>query len=325
MKLFSDKFDYSASESAPKGYVMRIVSGSLGYEGGSVSVPSLADNQNGWGQGWSANVVGPDSKPLPSSLGITFFSYTENQFYRGGFELPYDRILKLFKEGHYSPKDNKHITYDTLVVGVAPGGAVAVWAESLDKTTEVFFGQAQKVDIDWKLMTSSEIPRAQYVQETLLDELSPEAIAVLKKNGVPLGLWSRYRTRYAWQPQFSEMRLRDGRVSYIRYFNGERDYWDYPLDKTKAAEMRPLPKEMVFVWENTAEKGRRLEVYFDEAEIFTAFKKLGSQGQPLVLEIRPNPPQTKDVVSVWLRNDKDVLLLSGTEIKNYGAGPNKKN
>ena len=326
MNLFSDKFDYSTSESAPKGHVMRIMAGSLGYEGGSVSVPSMADNQNGWGKSWSANVGSDDLKQLPNTLDIAFFSYTENQFYRGHFDLPHAKIVKLFKEGHYSPKKNKHITYDTFVIGVAPGGAVAVWAESLDKTVEVFFGQAEKTDIDWQYMTNNPMPRDQYIQLTLTEQLKTnEAATAVRKLGAPTGLWARYhRTRFAWQPVFTDIKLRDGRASEIRYYNGERDYWDYPLEKTKAAETRPLPKEMVFVWENTVEKGRMLEVYFNEAEIFEAFQKLGGQNQPLQLEFRPNPEGSKDIISIWLRNDKEAQQLSRTEIKNYGAGPNKK-
>jgi hypothetical protein len=325
MNLFSNKYDYYASESAPKGYVMRIIAGSLSGEDGSVSVPSLSNIQNGWGTGKSASAVGDDRKPLPRTLSIAFFSFVENQFYRGHFDLPYDKILKLFKEGHYSPKDNKHITYDSIVVGVAPGGAVAVWLESLDKTTEVFFGQAEKATVDWSVMTDNPMPREEFIEKILLNHLkTPEAVAALKKNGVPIGLWSRYRTHYAWQPVFTDIRLRDGRASYIRYYNGERDYWDYPLDKTQAAATRPIPMEMVFVWENTAEKGRMLEVYFDEAEIFSAFAKLASQNRPMLLEIHPNPPGAKDIISVLLRNDKDEIPLNKTIIKNYGAGPNKK-
>lgn len=320
MNLFTPKFEYEAGESAPQKNVMRIVAGSLSYDGGSLSIPNMSDVDNGWGSGTSSQDVGPDRKPLPKSLGILFFSYTENQFYRGRFDLPYDKILKLFKEGHYSPKENKDITYHKFLVGVAPGGAVAVWIVSMDKTTEVFFGQAEKVEEDWKIMTDNPMPRTEYIRQVIKESLeTPQAIAALHKNGPPIGLWSRYRTRYLWQPVFTEIALRDGRISYIKYFNGERDYIDYPLDKANANSTRAIPSELHFVWKQTNDKARLIELYFNETEIFDAFKKLGSNNQPLKLEMRIDTVSGKSTFHIHLRNDKESIELKHTEIKNYTA------
>lgn len=321
MNLFTSKFEYQASESAPLNNVMTIVAGSLSYDGGSLYIPNGSDIDNGWGSGASSHIVGPDRKPLPTSLGITFFSYLENQFYRGHFELPYDKILKLFKEGHYSPKENKHITYNAFVVGVAPGGAVAVWAESLDKTTEVFFGQAEKVDEDWSAITSNTtMPREEYIRRAIQDSLkTPAAIAAAQKNGPPIGIWSRYRTRYSWQPVFTGMTLKDGRISQIKYFNGERDYLDYPLDKTNAASTRAIPSEMVFVGAPPGTKNKLVELYFNEAEIFDAFKKLGGNNQSLQLEMRVDIVAGKNTFTIHLRNDKESIQLKHTEIKTYNT------
>ena len=319
MNLFTSKYIYQASESAPKKNVMRIVAGSLNYDGGSRNIPNMSDISNGWGTGKSSHVVS-DSAPPPKSLGILFFSYSENQFYRGRFDLPYDKIAKLMKEGHYSPKEDKHITYDTFVVGVAPGGAVAVWAESMDKTTEVFFGQAEKVYEDWKIMTSNTMPRKEYVREVIQESLvTPEAIATLHKNGPPIGLWSRYRTRYSWQPLFTGLTLKNGRISTIMYFNGERDYIDYPLDKATAASTRAIPSEMVFVGAPTGSKDKLVELYFNETEIFDAFKKLGGNNQTLQLELRTETVSGKNNFTIHLRNDKESIQLKRTEIKTYNT------
>src|SRR5690625_6073884 len=83
----------------------------------------------------SSHIVGPDLKPLPDRLDIKFFSYTENQFYHGKFELPYDDIRRLFKEWD---RLNDRPAYNRIMTGVAPGGAVAVWLTGQVKTTEVF-------------------------------------------------------------------------------------------------------------------------------------------------------------------------------------------
>jgi len=189
-----DNFEYGASDSAPWSNVMTIIAGSLNYDGGSVPVPSGGDIDNGWGTAISSQAIGDDTKPLPTSLSIVFFSYLENQFYRGRFTLPYETMLRLFRAGHYSHKVNKHITYNTIVVGVAPGGVVAVWLQSLDKTTEVFFGQAEKADLDWSLITNNPMPREEYISRRIRYSLeTPEAIAAMKKNGPPANPGQRLR------------------------------------------------------------------------------------------------------------------------------------
>jgi len=315
-----DTFEYGASDSAPWNYVMTIIAGSLDYDGGSVPVPSGGDIDNGWGTAISSQSIGPDSKPLPTSLRIVFFSYLENQFYRGNFTLPYDTILKLFQGKYFSPKDNKNITYHTIIVGVAPGGAVAIWLRSSDRNTEVFFGQAHKVDLDWSVMTNNSMPREEYIRESIKDSLeTPETVAAMKKNGPPIGLWSRYRKRYNWQPEFTRMSLDEGLISTILYYNGERDFLEYPLDKAIAAHTRAIPSEMVFVWKQTKTSGRLIELYFNEAEIFAAFRKLGSNHQPLKLEVRVDKVNGKSAITIWLHNDKESIELKHTKIDNYKA------
>lgn len=318
------KFDYQAGASAPRQYPMRILGGSLGYhdDSGSLYVPGGGDIDHGWGESYASHITGPTLKPLPKQLFVSFFSYTENQFYQGRFDLPYDKILKMFQEGYYSPGRDAHITYDALIVGVAPGGAVAVWAEGISKTTEVFFGQAQKVEKDWRVMTdNTQLSREEYVRMTVVESRkTPEALAALKQNGVPIGLWDRYRTRYDWQPLFTDMAIRDDLIYDIRYFNGERDYLYYPLKPEIAAQTRPVPAELNFVWlQPNVAKGRLVELYFNEAEILGAFEKLGAHSKPLKLEMRLQLIDNKYDLTIWVRNDKEAIELKQTKVKTYNT------
>ena len=318
------KFEWQASDSAPLNFPMRIISGSLGYHdgNGSLYVPTSARIANGWGEGMSSHVVGDDKKPLPNRLDIVFFSYTENQFYRGHFELPYDKILKLFQKSYYSPKVRREVTFHRIVVGVAPGGVVSVWVNGINNTTEVFFGKAEKVDLPWSTLTSAtDITRKEYVREVIQNTLeTPEAIAALHKNGVPFGLWDRYRTRYDWQLLFTNMPLEDNLINLISYFNGESEYQYYPPRNNTAAGTRPVPKQMIFVWMPPgATKGRLIELYFNEAEIFNAFQTLGANHQPLKLEMRIETVNGQPMFTVSLRNEKTKIEFDHTEVKNYGT------
>ncbi|MCP4464074.1 MAG: DUF2931 family protein [Planctomycetaceae bacterium] len=304
---------------------MEIVSGSLFYHDGSGSlyVPNRVALHNGWGKGRSSHVVGDDLKPLPNRLSITFFSYTEDQFYRGKFDLPYDKILELFQTGFYSPNEGGQITYDVIVVGVAPGGVVAVWLWGINRRTEVFFGEAEKVEGDWKrIINNPDITREEFIRSEIEEILkTPEAVAELKKNGVPFGRWHRYHQRYHWQPRFNGLVPRDDRIDIVEYYNGERDYLDYPLEASIAASTRAVPSKIDFTWNRTGRLVNDVVIRssFDKTEILTAFEKLGKDGQPLQLELRLEPEKNYDF-TIWLSSDKELIHLEKTQVKTYKPG-----
>ncbi|NNE62692.1 MAG: DUF2931 family protein, partial [Gammaproteobacteria bacterium] len=102
----ANKFDWKATESAPKNYAMKIVTGHFySPDGYSLYIPNKKRIHHGWGKGVSSHLVGPDTKSLPNRMSISFFSYTEDKFYQGEFDLPYDKIVRLFDEGYFSPKE----------------------------------------------------------------------------------------------------------------------------------------------------------------------------------------------------------------------------
>src|SRR5690625_5873636 len=99
----------------------------------------LIIHKKGLGVMFSSHIVGPDLKPLPDKLHIKYFSYLEDQFYEGNFDLPYEKILFLFREGS---KDKDNTEYNRIMVGVAPGGSVAVWLQGQIKKNKDFIGKA---------------------------------------------------------------------------------------------------------------------------------------------------------------------------------------
>jgi len=313
------KFEWQATEGAPKNYPMEITSGSLVYHDGSGSlyVPNGALLHNGWGKGRSSHVVGEDFKPLPNRLTIRFFSYTEDQFYEGDFALPYEKILALFQAGFYSYVDEEHITYDNIVVGVAPGGAVSVWLWGYEKITEVFFGQAEKIDVEWSHFTSAtKVTREEYIKTVINGSLkTPERIAALHKDGIPFRRWA------AWQPLFTNFALLDQRITIINYYNGEQDYINYPLEKAVAASTRAIPKFLRLYWENPEPEGkdRSLSITFDEAEITQAFQTLSQGNRPLQLEFRIEEIDGKNDFSIRLRHEKEEIIFEKVHLKTYGV------
>jgi len=317
------KYELQATEGAPKGYPMQIITGDLHYHDGSGSlyVPEGALLYNGWGNGRSSHVVGDDKKPLPDRLHIVFFSYTENQFYEGDFKLPYEKIASLFQAGFYSPNLEKHTTYHKIVVGVAPGGVVSVWLWKIEKRTEIFFGKAKKIEGNWKWINDNpKYTREEYVRLGIEDVLkTKEAIEAYHKNGVPFGLWEKYhKARYHWVPVFTNMPLYDKRISLIEYFNGEIDYLDYPLSKGIVEQTRAVPKKITYVWDQPYGKPLMLELFFDEKSIFKLFEKMARPGETLKFEFRVVEKDGKNDFTMWLKNDKDAVEIKDFRVETYG-------
>ncbi len=320
------KFEWRPTESGPRGYPMEIISGSLKYHDGSGSsyVPNGVTLHHGWGKGVSSHVLGDGrgKYPLPNRLVIHFFSYTEDQFYRGDFELPYEKILALFQAGHYSPNEEEMVAYDRIVVGVSPGGGVAVWLWGIEKNTEVFFGLAEKTEGDWKRFTNDYSgSREKYVKTVVNGSLkTPERIAALRKNGVPLTRWADFRARYDWQPLFTGMTLRDARIQSIDYFNGERDYLYYPLKKEEAALNRAVPSKIGIYWNNPDGRNQKFYFTFDEAEILSVFKTLSKHQLPITLEfsMRRNEEGQRAIYYI-VHTEKEAISLKSVAFKAYLA------
>jgi len=319
------KFDWLASESAPKNYPMKVIKGDFFFpDNGSLYIPNGKRVDGGWGVGVSTHIVGDDLKSLPDRLEITYFSYTEDKFYSGEFSLPYERILKLFNEGYYSPTDEEDITYHYIIAGIAPGGTVSVWLSGTDKSVEVFSGQAKEVDIDWDEFTGEKlnITRKEYIESAINEELSSEAKIKLLQNGVPVERWSKYhKSRFHWRLTLVEMKLRDNRTKRVYYFNGEEGYLEIASDEKLPKDSSSVPKSMSIVWNRTGylKDDLIINMDFDEAEIFSAFEAIGRDDMAFEMEFRMEPEKNYDF-TVWLQNEKDSIELKKTKIKTWKPG-----
>jgi hypothetical protein len=194
-----------------------------------------------------------------------------------------------------------------MMVGVAPGGVVAVWAAGRKKA-EVFFGQAQKVDLDpssaFDLPFDSDEDADNYIREVLEADLKPPELESLKKHGIPFGLWARYRNRYDWLPTFSGGHNPD--YVNVVYLNGENISKWVLTDKKELNKPRPVPREVRFMTSISGQK-YLYEVVFDEFETMTAFEKLGANDKQVFMEFDPRMPRSD--IRIRLYNDKESIEL----------------
>lgn len=88
--------------------------------------------------------------------------------------MPYEDILAKFQ---LQSKQDPDLQYDTLLLGIAPGGAVSVWINGA-KTIEVYFCQAEEIQLTttqaFKLPFKDKADSDDYVEQALA-----EAVKVL--------------------------------------------------------------------------------------------------------------------------------------------------
>ncbi len=273
---------------------MQIVAGDFRYPGGagSLYIPP-ATVHRGWGLESSAHVVGDGRRPLPDSVEVLFFSWLEDRFYRGRFALPRDSIARLFREG-FPSRDlrGERETYDVLVAGVAPGGAVAVWASGSERQVEVFFGQARPapdVDFHRAFDAPDDLDRRAFVEADLADAAKRDPLVAVMRRHVPTAArWAAYRARYRWTPAFEGGLGAPEWLTRVQYLNGERENLEV---RAAGAAARPAPRAFGF----TDPRARVLySPQFDDEEVASAFARVGAGGRPVELVFAAPAPGAAD-------------------------------
>ena len=307
------KFDWYAVATAPRDYPMEVISGTFYYKGEDhgLDIPSGGTLNVGWGESASAYEIGPKFKPLPDRLEVTFYSYAEKQVYKGSFGLPYEKILSLFRKRQLEFPDRP---YTSILLGVAPGGVVAVWLEG-GNVTEVFFSHAEKVELSpnaaFGLPFQSKEQSDHYIESALAESVTLEQLAYIKKYGPPFGAWDRFRKLYKWAPVY-----KDGKVPYrtempATFLNGEFNQLPTQFSQEYINTPKPLLKSTSF--RSGGEKGPVYKIYFEEIELIETFEKLGSNGELVYLEFDPQLPQK--VMKIRAYNDKESIEFNKVKVE----------
>lgn len=313
-----NKFDWKARESAPVSFPMRIVEGNFSdKEGGSLYVPDKRTIHQGWGYGVSSHVVGADKKNLPNRLEITCFSFSEDEFYSGKYELPYEHILSMFRAGYYSPKMGENITFDSLVVGVAPGGYLTVWATGIDKRVEIFTGKMEKADVPWeRVLSNPKVSRNDFIHSVLEESLNDQEYSQIKQNNIPIGLWEKYATRYKWLPIVSGTEV-PNIIKDINFVNGERDYYSPELGSDWEDQSRAVPTEMTLSWLDSEGSERQTELVFDVKSIVSAFDEMSEKSKAFNLNIDIKNKENGLVYNIALVSGENRVLINNTKVKYF--------
>lgn len=327
-----EKFEWEPGMSAPKNYPMEGYRIKFIYpDSTGISWPlDVAGLGTGWGEESGSVAVGDDKKPLPIGLEISWLSYTEDQFYNGSFKLPYDTILNLFEKGwpdfNYStnPPIQTKSSYNQIIAGMAPGGVVVVWLSGAGHIIDIGRFQATKTNINMNAFigrSDIKVDQDNYVKDFFSYKEAKEFKDNLEKNGIPYGLWDKYRQRFIMRPTviYDWPKLIKTSQLALNYYSGEEETLDSATIEKNEYTSRVRPQKFSFYWYvDSAGKnqGYQLTVEFNEAEIMKAYAEVygnassenKTQGDLIVEVNRGN-----DEYRVFLQgNGKKVELLQST-------------
>ena len=308
----NNEFTWGTSKCGPKGYPLDILSGTMYFKGEETGLGLATGTVMGtWGNTFAKTSL--VHKKLPDRFEITFYSYAENQSYRGEFDLPYDKLLALFQwgaENAVQVGDEKRPIFNDLVVGVAPGGTVAVWVYGNQEQREVFVGQAKKIDLVldyvFQVPFRSDEEAEQFRVEVLEGNIGPVRFKELAKNGIPFDIWQRYRQPYSWVMEGAA--FRHFNVSNVNGYSTRQ-----PTNYTDV-QLLPVPSHASFVVGRTVYDFR-----FDDYETIMAFEELAAiEGlteaeQVVHIEITPRVDQVTSTVRLY--NAKHSIDLKKTVFK----------
>ena len=334
------EYEWGVAVNTPIGYPIRFYAGRVGGMSIIGELYSITEEPD-WGNafGYESHSMGE----LPQSVNMVWLSYKEDCFYRLKTAIDYEKIAKLFREGFNQRVPNgevRHKTYDTIVVGIAPGGVVVLWVGyGYLPLTEIGRYQAEKIalrepeglDNHQKLIFDKEYAKRLLTNNTIIPEDFREAN---KNKPIPFGLWDSYRdNQYQWYPTFEIPNGRIGDVDY-QYWNGEADtffFTDFvalegqkdvfaPQELYHDIRKLPLYKEIRFNYK--AEDGIKYGVglQFDWEDILKAYKKVFGERPEEVkahLDIRINRDNTYLTVRLVGDNGKEAFIEG---IKNIEFG-----
>ena len=338
------QYDWGVAVNVPIGYPIRFYAAMVG--GTPISREFYTEKEEpDWGNayGYESHSMGY----LPASVDMVWLSYKEDCFYRLKTAIDYEKIAKLFREGYKERFPNGEVdqsTYDTVVVGIAPGGVVVLWVgRGYKKITEIGRYQAEKIDLKEppgldsheRLIFDKEYAKRLLTNNTIIPEDFREAN---KNKPIPFGLWDSYRdNQYQWYPTFEIPNGKIGDVDY-QYWNGEADtffFTDFialegqkdvfaPQELYHNIRKLPLYKEIRFTYK--AEDGIKYGVglQFDWEDILKAYKKVFGEHPEEVkahLDIQIN--RTNDYLKVRLVGDNGKEVFIEPELIDIGEADQK--
>lgn len=263
--FMEEKFEWSASVSAPQEYPMEVYSGKIGNNHDNFYFNSLWGTIcTGWGN--SSGKMTEQFFSVPNSLEFTWLSIVEKKFYSGKWKLPKEKIAELFRKGFMY--NGQKETYNSFLVGLAPNGILVLWISG-DNQIEIGRFQAKEIQIDPKDIDHNHayIFENNFIDESLNDT-SLRGVKVrerIERDGYPLqGIYDTYRIRYLWKPIIF-LPKNNELISFCLFMcNGEKEFFEKKIPSGFSS--RSIPYAFEIVWKDQNEQTFICRIALTEAK-----------------------------------------------------------
>uniref|UniRef100_UPI0039A5399F DUF2931 family protein n=1 Tax=Ornithobacterium rhinotracheale TaxID=28251 RepID=UPI0039A5399F len=324
-----EEFSYTVTVSAPYSYVVEVHTGYLLNKNKEFicGIPRVGQVGSGWQYDGSSGGMG--GSIIPCYLNLTYIAFAEKKVYTIDTVLPGDKILETFKEGYDYDSGKEgfimlHETYDTLTIGIAPGGVIVVWLSGNKGRKEICRLQAQETEVinsvDFAKSMYWSIPEKEiatpkllfdYVYRTLPDSVKTE----IETKGIPYGLWDKYREKYTYRFVLNPYDGED-KVTFIRNlrFNGNLSQITKP-DLTGYTIEDGIPYNCMVMFTKY-----HTEFFFNDNELFRIFTNFKRKYPKSVIDIVITPTFNYDDMKISIRCEGEEIKLEKYKVVGVWGG-----
>ena len=266
---------------------------------------------------------GDGYKKLPNMMHVLFFDPIGDQFWKGEFNLPYDKIKVLFSEGYMDVfrKDEKgYSLFNQLIIVAVPSGQVFVY---LGNGQVRFVGgfQAQKINMDWDEFylglgypKLGKLDREAYVTDArkYYATTSPFQYGELKRDpsAYEAFYWQRYFKQYDWRLVTAlPFTLERCQVNLV---NGE--VVTKGKEEIRVFRNAPVPQMVSFVIKDAIGKETKILMKFNQQSVMEKFEEAAKLGEKI--EFHADYDEKLETLDTYLTIQGNRVELEAEYVEN---------
>lgn len=260
----NDKYEWNVETTADEGYHMEILSGNFYDENGKAIAGIQSDVRLQSGLlGDSGSITVEDYRAIPYQMNLQWFSYAEDKFYKGTFQLDSERIKKLFR----------NTDYQGFKVAPIPGGKVMLYAyaEGTTQLLEIHKGQEVQVTNFKEVMQYNvDETRSEYLVD-FIKSMPLQTQQEIANKSISLHIWDDISIKYPWKytvqaegfENLAITMLKDDRGA--NFIDAEEE-WRADVEYYTTPVPKPIPTEIDGKFETPAGKAFTIRIYPGNSE-----------------------------------------------------------
>lgn len=187
-------------------------------ESDALMVPECILYKGPWGFNNQVELLEEPLHQLPQGIHLIYLSVIEKKFYLVNDSLPQDVLYEMWEQ---VTEENEPV-YNKIMIGMAPFGLVAVWAQGTKKSNLIFWEQGSVVDVemDCFLPASPGITVERYCEYCIGNDIDVNSF--IMKNGFPThAMIDNYMKQYRYRFQVRFCHWNEGKNEWVDYYDDE--------------------------------------------------------------------------------------------------------